>query len=76
MRVLSFSLLVFLAACANPTDDPGLNEDRKPPEDKKPPMAMTGSEIKTGTRLRSRFVVASSTATMAAKLPSASTIPS
>ena len=56
MRVLSFSVLVFLAACANPTDDPGLNEDRKPPEDKKPPMAMTGSEIKTGTRLRSRFV--------------------
>ena len=58
MRALSFSFLLLVASCAHPADEIGGTppDDRMPPtDDKKPPMSMTSNEIKTGTRLRSRF---------------------
>lgn len=45
-----------LASCANAGGSDGtMTDDPTPPGDKKPPMSKTSNEIKTGTRLRSRF---------------------
>lgn len=58
-RVLFFStaFLALFASCATPADDVGGNpDDPKQPGDNKPPVARAGSELKTGTRLRARFV--------------------
>lgn len=56
MRARSFPFLLLIASCAHPVDDIGSTpDDSTPPGDKKPPMSKTSNEIKTGTRLRSRF---------------------